>query len=441
MPPTGSKRLCLMLLAMLPGACASYRPAPLRAPVAVLADPDPAVLSADAATIQRPFLRPQAIDLTAPLTPGALAVIAVLENPDVKAQRAAVGVADAQVFAARLLPDPQVQGSIDKLIAGPDPYNALGSQLALDLSQLRSARVVRQAGEAAKRQVRLDVAWAEWQVAGQARLQAVRVAALTAQLAIATQSARSTEALLASVTTAAGRGDLAAGDMDTRRQAALDAATRMRGLQGDLTTAQGELNRLLGLPPRMVLALAPAADAPPPPDAEALVAQALERRLDLAALRAGYASGEAQVHKAVLDQFPNLSLSLSASRDTSANTTLGPAVGFTLPLWNRNRGGIAIARATRAQLQAEYEARLFQTRAEITAATRALAILRTQRADVLGHLPASADFARTSRAAAQRGAQALRDRRLTLAALDQQIAEQTIALELLSGTLSQEWTL
>ena len=55
----------------------------------------------------------------------------------------------------------------------------------------------------------------------------------------------------------------------------------------------------------------------------------------------------------MLEQFPNLSLTLAHARDTSDNKTLGPAIGFTLPLWNRNRGGIAVAKATREQLRAE----------------------------------------------------------------------------------------
>ena len=166
--------------------------------------------------------------------------------------------------------------------------------------------------------------------------------------------------------------------------------------------------------------------------------------------RAGYGVAEAELHKAVLDQFPNLSLTVAGARDTADNYTVGPAVGFTLPLWNRNRGGIAIARATREQLHAEYDARLFQTRAEIDAAINALVTVRRQKAGLTAQLPEIERFAASTDRAAKRGdlapatadtaAQALRDRRLTLRQLDQQIAEQTIALELLSGGPAEGWT-
>ncbi|MFA5962704.1 MAG: TolC family protein [Sphingomonas sp.] len=436
--------------ASLLAGCASYAPSPLAPPSDILAAPDPAILSVDAAKIERPYLTPQPIDLSAPLTPNALAVIAVLENPDLKAQRARAGVTDAQVFAARLLPDPTAQASFDKLLSGSDAFNGFGGQIGLDLNQLRTARVTRQAGEASKRQVRLDLAWAEWQTAGQARLQGVRVLALEQQLELARASAALAQRLFDASQRAAGRGDIAAGDLDTRRQALLDASGRARTVESDLAAARGDLARQLGLPPETVLRLAPPDPVPVPPAAAVLTAQAIERRLDLQALRAGYGVSEAELHKAVLDQFPNLSLTMAYARDTADNRTLGPQLGFNLPLWNRNRGGIAIARSTRDQLRAEYDTRLFQTRAEIDAAVTGLVALRRQRDALGGQLPALEKYAAATERAATRGdlsratadtaLQVLRDRKLSLLQLGQQIAEQTIALELLSGGPAEGWT-
>ncbi|CAN5608482.1 TolC family protein [soil metagenome] len=439
-----------VLAASLLAGCANYAPRPLAPPSDILAAPDPAILSVDAAKIDRPYLTPQPIDLSAPLTPNALAVIAVLENPDLKAQRAKAGVTDAQVFAARLLPDPTAQASFDKLLSGSDEFNGFGGQIGFDLNQLRTARVTRQAGEASKRQVRLDLAWAEWQTAGQARLQGVRVLALEAQLELTRASAALAQQLFDASQRAAGRGDIAAGDLDTRRQALLDASGRARTVETDLAAARGDLAKLLGLPPETVLRLVTPDPVPVPPAAALLTAQAIERRLDLQALRAGYGVSEAELHKAVLDQFPNLSLTMAYARDTADNRTLGPQLGFNLPLWNRNRGGIAIARSTREQLRAEYDARLFQTRAEIDAAVAGLVALRRQHAVLAGQMPALEKYAAATERAATRGDlsratadtafQALRDRKLTLLQLGQQIAEQTIALELLSGGPSEGWT-
>ncbi len=445
-----TRRFTLPLVAAsLLAGCAHYTPKPLGAPSDILVGPDIAILSADAEKIDRPYLKPQPIDLSSPLTPNALAVIAVLENPDLKAQRAKAGVTTAQVFSARLLPDPTFQGGFDKLLSGPDIFNGFGGQIGFDLNQLRTARVTRQSGEAAKLQVRLDLAWAEWQTSGQARLQGVRVLALTAQLEVAQASAESARRLFDASSRAAGRGDAAAGDLDTRRQALLDASAKARTAETDLGAARADLNRQLGLPPEIMLRLAAPDPSPVPPPGATLMAQAVERRLDLQALRAGYGVAEADLHKAVLDQFPNLSLTVAYARDTADNRTLGPQLGFTLPLWNRNRGAIAVAKATREQLRAEYDARLFQTRAQIETAVGGVATLRRQRGELAGQLPAIDRYAAATERAAKRGdlsqatadtaLQASRDRKLALLQLDQQIAEQTIALELLSGGPSEGW--
>lgn len=437
------------VLALLLSACAHYSPRPLSTADAVLASPNPAILSIEAQRIDRPYLRPQPVDLDQPLTPNALAVIAVLENPDLKAQRAKIGVTDAQAFAARLLPDPTFQANFDKLLSGPDKFNGYGAQIGMDLNALRTARVTRESGEAKKRQVRLDLAWAEWNTAGQARLQGVRVFELERQVKLAEVSVASAQKMFVAVSRAAGRGDVSATDLDARRQALVDAESKLRQVQTSLVTARADLNKEMGLPPEVQLSLAPPDASPAPPDAEVLVSQAINRRLDLQALRAGYQSAEADVHQAVLEQFPNLSLALAGASDTANNKTMGPVVSFTLPLWNRNRGNIAIANAAREQLRAEYAARLFQTRAEIVAAVNGVNELRRQREDLAAQLPALQRYASATRRAASRGdiseataetaEQSVRDREIAYLQLDQQIEEQTIALELLSGGPSEAW--
>ena len=297
--------------------------------------------------------------------------------------------------------------------------------------------------------MRADIAWAEWQTACNARLQGARVAALAAQLPLAGTSALATQKLYDEAARAATRGDIAAATLDSRRLAALDAAGVLRAIERDLAAAKLELNRMLGLPPETVLHLA-SPDAPlAPPPAATLATLALDRRLDLVALRKGYDAAEADVRLAIIQQFPNLSLTFNAARDTASNQTVGGQIGFTLPLWNRNRGAIAITDATRAQLRAEYEARLIQTRADIAAAVSAITISARQRDELDAQLPALRTNAAMAAQAAARGdlgravaeatEQTLRDRMLAALQLQQAVAEQAIALELLTGSPRAAW--
>jgi len=432
--------------ALLLAGCVSYAPQPLATTPSMA---DVSALSRDAATIDRPFLKPATIDLAAPLDDNAIAVIAVLANPDLKAMRTKAGVADAQVFAARLLPDPTFNLSFGKLVAGPDPVSEIASGLGLDINALRTGKVKRQQAEAQAQQVRLDLAWAEWQTAGQARLQALRIRRLEVAIELLKVGADGAQSLLDRNMRAAARGDVASDAVQAARTAAVAAQDKLRITENDLNTARLELVKTLGLAPGTALRLAPRTDDDPPLDAARLTQVALDNRTDLQALRAGYDAQEAATHKAILDQFPNLTLNLNFTRDTSENKIFGPAVDFTLPLWNRNRGGIAVERATREQLKAEYDARLFQTRADIAAAVSAVLLARRQRETIAAQLPELDRLAKVSRAAATRGdvsratAEAaegtLVDKRAELVAANQTIDEAMIALELLTGVPREDW--
>ncbi|MES2098123.1 MAG: TolC family protein [Pseudomonadota bacterium] len=443
------KSIYLALLLPL-AACASYAPLPLDPSTDTLAPPDRAALSRAASAIDRPYLKPVAIDLDAPLDGNAVATIAVIANPDLKALRQRAGVSDAQVFAARLLPDPTLSIGASKVLSGPDALIDLVAALGFDLNALRTRGVRIAQAKAAAEQVRLDLAWNEWQTAGQARIQAARILALIRSAAFANATRETARSLLDRTLRAAGRGDLAADQVQGARAAAADAEDKARTAERDLAAARFELTKLLGLPPATIVRLAIPAEPDTPLDPARLFTLAQTNRTDIQALRAGYASQEAAVRKAILDQFPTLALTVTANRDTAGNLIVGPAIDFTLPLWNRNRGGIAVERATRAALKAEYDARLFGARAEIAAAVSGIVVARRQRDAVLRDLPSAQRFAEATRRAAARGdlslataltaEQTLRDKQVLLAQSDQAIAEQMIALELLTGTLREAWT-
>lgn len=120
------------------------------------------------------------------------------------------------------------------------------------------------------------------------------------------------------------------------------------------------LDALLGLLPSVRPPLATALRVPAiaPDDAARMLATLPQRRPDLIALQLGYQAQEANLRAAVLAQFPALTLGPNYGEDTSRVQSLGPSLSVTLPLFNRNRGGVAIQRATRQQLREEYAARL-----------------------------------------------------------------------------------
>ena len=120
------------------------------------------------------------------------------------------------------------------------------------------------------------------------------------------------------------------------------------------------LDALLGLQPDVRPRLATALRLPAirPSEVASMIASLPQRRPDLIALQLGYQAQEARLRAAVLGQFPALTLGPNYGSDTTRVQSLGPSFSVTLPLFNRNRGTIAIQRATREQLRAEFAARL-----------------------------------------------------------------------------------
>jgi outer membrane protein TolC len=357
--------LTLLGIIILPGACATYAPKPL---------PEEPDLAA-----QVPRLRVDALQLPTPLRVHPfnpedgldmteVAILAVINNPELKARRRLASVAQAQLFNARLLPDPQISVSGAYPTSGPPPTsNAYGFGLNYDLMALVLQDVTIDASQAAAQQVDLDILWQEWQVVQQARtlfvqstLEARKLEFLReAQTLYARRYARSFKAL--------EEGNLTLDVTGTDLTALLDANTKVGQMEQNVSKTRHDLNALLGLRPDVALILTSLSTAKPmeKPTLREALAGLPKRRPDLLALQAGYQSQEAKVHRAVLSQFPSLSVGFNQGRDTGDVTSVGLGVTLNLPILNRNRGQIAIQRATRAQLAQAYQARLDQTHGEV----------------------------------------------------------------------------
>jgi cobalt-zinc-cadmium efflux system outer membrane protein len=379
--------LALFLLA----SCATYQPRPLdRAAVEVgLQPPPPDSVSIAAAKLNNPLLPPLVFDPSDGVSPDEAAVLAVVANPELRAARARRGLARAELITAGVLPNPQLAASADVPVrdnTGATTGTGLG--LSLDLNALFTRGAEMAAARANQQSVQLDLAWQEWQVAEQARLQTYRQLFLQRQRALA----REEEDALRSNRDQLERAAAEHLVTDAERAAAVDAFRTARDtrlqLEGELESARQALARVLGQPPSVVVVLqtkgvpflppsgasatADTSDLALPglttlaatPD-DSLVARLQRRRLDLVALRMGYESHEQSLRAAVQRSFPRINLGVNRLVDTSKVLTWGPALTLDLPFFDRNQGEIATGRATREQLYAEYLARVFAARADV----------------------------------------------------------------------------
>lgn len=429
MPPSldGLLRTAVLaLLASVASACASYHPLPLPAgptPLAARQPPFPA----------------------GPIAVAELDVLVLQRDPDLVAARRQKGVASAQLLQAGLLPDPSFGGAILPLTAGPGTTFAWNANLQEDLRALVTLKLRKRGARDAARQVDAQLLWQEWQALGQARLLYADLVSGQESLVIlrrtlavfADRAARLERALVQGDTTLTASAPDSAALQSARAQ--VDAAERLQ------LSRRHQLNALLDRETDAPLRLTGGPAAPELDLAAVDVAAAdiAHRRPDLIALRLGYHAQESKVRLAIIDQFPAFNFGVGGGSDNSNVRDVGPQFSTTLPVFDRNRGDVALQRATREQLRAEYQARLDgaygQARAAVTELRQAEAQLRVVQADLHGTRRAAAEATAAFQLGAldELGYVDLISANLTkeeeIITLQQTVREQEVALATLTG--------
>ncbi|TAL97252.1 MAG: TolC family protein [Rhodanobacter sp.] len=375
-----------ILTALSVAGCATFKPLPLgngRGAASV------AALSAPTTNMPLPMLAQHRFDPADGLDATEVAMLAVANSPALKVQRDALGIARAQAFAAGLLPDPQLSlGEDFPQHSGPGLTKAFNLGINEDITALltRSSRKAAARGHAA--QVNLELLWSEWQTVTQARQLFNQVTTLRTQ-----QRRLQVEQVALAPVDRYVKTALQAGNLtyDTASAGLNDLAgvhKQLRDTAVQLHQAESDLHVLLGLNSSAPLPLVGRVDATQPTPAQ--VQQALtvlpQRRPDLLALQAGYRAQNAALRGAILAQFPALTLGFNTARDTGNVYTKGFSIGINLPLFDRNRGNIAIERATRLHLKDTYDERLLSARSDVQRLQADLVTLKGQRARLIAHV-------------------------------------------------------
>lgn len=371
--------------------------------------------------------------------------LVLLNNPDLRSARARHQAAQAQRQQDSVLPNPVVGGSIGYLLSGPGDATAWTASITQDITSLITLKPRREAAKATADEVDASLLWEEWQTIGKARLLVIDLVEGQRQLALQQEALDLLTQRESRITKAIDAGNVDRVTVASDLSAAADARTAFHDLQRRQLDQQQQLAALLGLKPDVAVPLA-ASLAPADLDAASIRQQAdsiSRRRPDLVALQLGYRAQEATLRAAVLAQFPPLSIGYDASQDNSRVRNGGPAVSFALPIFDRNQGNVAIAKATREQLHQEYTVRMATSRDEVDALLDQYAQLQQQRQTLV---PAKDDALRASgqaRRAWQDGLVDMRtyvdlevaalNRQAALVATEQAMLEQQAAAELLVG--------
>ncbi len=319
-------------------------------------------LTVDAHSLPFPELASHVFDSRDGLDMTEVAMLAVVNNPDLSLARADLGLAQAQAFDAGLLPDPQFSYSPQIPETGTPGENVIAFDVGLnyDLSALMLHHSRQAAANAEVRKADLALLWQEWQVVGEARLLFVRLRAEHLMQDELEQQQQLAQRLCEADRRALEQGNSTTVNLALDEGNLADIQHQLGDNQLLLSQNTAALNRLLGLPPmtRLVLVGDDHLVVPEAAQVNAELPTLAQRRPDLLAMQAGYDAEDQRLWQAILGQFPAINAGLLKARDNNGTNYHGYAVSLNLPIFNRNRGAIAIETATRQRMHEEYQQRL-----------------------------------------------------------------------------------
>lgn len=312
---------------------------------------------------------PEAVEalLSAPLTADSAVKIALLENRELQAAFEALGVARGELQRALRLPNPTLEGGLS--------FEGGATDIELSLSQDLSELIFLPARGAAQRE---ELAATRLDVAGRALdlIFAVRKAYydVVADQQILELRGTVLEALKAAAATAAelhAAGNIS--DLDRANHEVLyeEARVSQSTAETALATSRERLNALLGVWGGATRwSITARLEAPPEVTLESLEGRAIERSVELTALRHRYGAAARRANLArARGLLPELRAGVALERE-GGEWSVGPMAELELPLFYQGQGEV-----TRAEAELRREKELIAaTAVRVRAAIRAVQV-------------------------------------------------------------------
>lgn len=283
------------------------------------------------------------------VTPDDAARVALVGNAELNRMRLKLAASRKVAQAAGWWEDPELDFDFLRIVNPSENPFLLGANLAFTIPLSGVPALERRAAEAYSAADAADIVAAEAETVSAARQAVVRLA--FARRAEAVLKDFDGDARIAGLLMTAERlseaGEVAATDLASAKRRRHERQHRLYRLAEESDAAEVNLRRLLGLAPSVKLDLAVDVDAAFVVDTNVVwTALDFTRHPRVRAALARLEGGERALEKEIRRQYPDLKIGPAYSREEGEDR-FGFVVGTTLPLWNRNRKGIATAEGER----------------------------------------------------------------------------------------------
>lgn len=311
-----------------------------------------------------------------------LTLVAFHFNADLEAARAKLAAAQAAVTTAGQRPNPTLQLPLQRALNPKDGESPWTLGLALDIPvETHGKRDYRIAQanhlEAA---ARLQVANTAWNLRSQLREQLLALGNHSEKVRLLQQQVELDQSLVALLQKRLQEGYISARDLNQQQLALIQSNNELLGARRESRAARIKVAELLGLKSSALdgieLDLAEFVEANPPLPTDQLQSLALLNRADVLEALESYEASQAALQLEVARQYPDVHLGPGYTLDQGVRK---PGFGFSgieLPIFNRNEGPIAEARARRQEAAANVKRAQAKAWSELDAGLMAYHIAR-----------------------------------------------------------------
>lgn len=288
-----------------------------------------------------------------------LTLAAFYYNPDLDIARARLASTEASMTTAAQQPNPSLQLPLQGTLNPKDGDSPWTLGIALDIPiQTAGKRGYRmdQATHLASA-ARDDVANVAWSVRSQLRTQLLNLWFATARTTLLEQQLAQFQRMNAILDKRVHLGEASAWELNQQRLALIQAQVDLLDAQRQAVAARIQVANVLGLRPGALNGLdidlaefgTPHASVPAPE----IRLQALLNRADLLSGLAQYEASQAALQLEIARQYPDIHLGPGYTFDQGLHKLGFDFANLVLPIFNRNEGPIAEARARRLEAEAQ----------------------------------------------------------------------------------------
>ena len=287
-----------------------------------------------------------------------LTLAAFYYNPALQVARAQVVQAEAAIVTARARPNPSASGDLGGETAPESPWIAgfVGS-LPIETAGKRARRIT--AAERAAEAMRWNLAVSAWSVRAQVRSALLEYISAGRALALLQTEERLRAEQVRLLRQRLAVGMIPRPELDAARIQHTQALLAATGAESRSGQAQTALAAALGVPASAIKSINVVwlgFNKPPASSsfsAAAIQQDAVLNRLDVRRALSDYLASEAELRLQIARQYPDFNLGPDYAYEEGAHL-FSVVLGLALPVFNRNQGPIAEAKARREQMAAQF---------------------------------------------------------------------------------------